>query len=391
MLRPVHRILEFGLHAERRLDPFFRPALDRIVRWPLTRLLNSTINATRTRDVPPIARERAADDEDESLDTIIAEMRRHLDLDFTPGRYERAGNTKTHGLVRGTLEVLPGLPEPLRRGVFATERSYPAWIRFSNPGPHVEPDIDDVGFGSIGIKLMDVPGPKLMDDEKFTQDFTAVTVVTFPTPDTRENQRLQYWSRRHLPLWYFINFKRPHIRDFVMQALWNRTLANPLANEYFGCVPYLLGEGQAMQYSFHPVTRVNTRIPRLPRRPPDNYLRDNLAASLREAEATFEMRVILQRDPFRMPIEHAGVLWDPRLSPRIRVATLTIPKQEFQSPEQFEFARRLTINVWHCLAEHRPLGNQNRARRRMYYELSRYRQARNGEQHVEPTGHERFG
>jgi hypothetical protein len=237
---------------------------------------------------------------------------------------------------------------------------------------------------------MDVPGPKLMEDEKFTQDFTAVTPVTFVTPDTRENAFLQYWSRRHLPIWYFLNPKRSHLRDFIMQALWNRTLANPLANEYHSTVPYLLGEGQAMQYSFHPLTKVSTRIPRLPFRPPDNYLRDNMAASLRQGEVRFEMRVILQKDPFLMPIEQGGVLWDPRLSPRIPVATLTIPAQEFQSPEQFAFARAITINPWHSMPEHRPLGNQNRARRRMYYEMSRYRQAKNGERHVEPTGDEVF-
>ncbi|WP_068076813.1 catalase family protein [Novosphingobium lentum] len=390
MLEPLHRLLQATLKTERRIDPFFRPAIDSVVRWPLTRLMNWTINLTRSRDVPPLAGERFRPDEDESLDTMVAEMQRQLDIDFTPGNYERAGNTKTHGLVRSTLTVRDDLPEHLRHGIFATQRSYPAWVRFSNPGPHVEPDIDDVGFGSIGIKLMDVPGAKLMDDEHFTQDFTAVSTVTFVTPDTRENARLQYWSRRHLPIWYFLSLRHPHVRDFIMQALWNRTLANPLANEYFSCVPYLIGEGQAMQYSFHPLTPVSTRIPNLPRRPPDNYIRDNLAASLRAGDAQFEMRVILQTDPFLMPIEQNSVLWDPRLSPRIPVATLTIPKQEFQSPAQFAFARQLTLNPWHCLPEHRPLGNQSRARKRMYYEMSRYRQARNGETHVEPTGDERF-
>ncbi|MFD2134221.1 hypothetical protein ACFSLT_01355 [Novosphingobium resinovorum] len=37
-----------------------------------------------------------------------------------------------------------------------------------------------------------------------------------------------------------------------------------------------------------------------------------------------------------------------------------------------------------------PLGNQNRARRRLYFEMSRYRQGKNGESHAEPTGHEQF-
>lgn len=390
MLRALHRLLETGLHVVRRIEPFFRPFLDRILRMPLTRFFNWTINLTRSRDVPGLAEERIDDDEEQNLDAIIAEMSRHLDIDFTPGNYERAGNTKTHGVVRATFTVNPHLPEHLRHGILAEERAFPAWVRFSNPGPHVTPDIEDVGFGSIGVKLMDVPGPKLMDDEQFTQDFTGVSTITFVTPNTRENARLQYWSRRHLPIWYFINLRRPHMRDFIMQALWNRTLSSPFATEYFSCVPYLLGKGQAMQYSFHPLTKVPVKIPRLPLRPPDNYLRDNMAAALRESDVQFEMRVMLQKDAFRMPIENNAVLWDEKLSPRIPVATITIPKQEFQSDAQFAFARQLTINPWHCVPEHRPLGNQSRARKRMYFEMSRYRQMKNGETHVEPTGDELF-
>jgi hypothetical protein len=376
MLLFLHHMLEYGLHFERRFDPWFRGGFDRLFRMPLTRFFNWTINLTRNRDVPPIAGERIDDDEDVSLDAIIAEMQRHLDQDFTPGHYERAGNTKTHGLVRATFTVLPDLPDHVRHGIFAVERSFPAWVRFSNPGPHTEPDIDDVGFGSMSVKLMQVPGPKLMDDETQTQDFTSVTVITFPTPDTRANADLQYWSRREMGVWYFLNFKRPHVRDFFMQALWNRTLANPLANEYFSCTPYLLGPGQAMQYSFHPLTKVATRIPRLPLRPPDNYIRDNLAASLREVDATFEMRLRLQKDAFLQPIEQGAVLWDPARTPYIPVARIHIPAQEFRSDAQFEFARQLTWNPWHSVPEHRPLGNQNRARKRLYFEMSRYRQGK---------------
>ena len=43
--------------------------------------------------------------------------------------------------------------------------------------------------------------------------------------------------------------------------------------------PYLLGEGQAMQYSFQPAD-ARTRVPRLPLRPPDDYLRDAMVATL---------------------------------------------------------------------------------------------------------------
>jgi hypothetical protein len=85
------------------------------------------------------------------------------------------------------------------------------------------------------------------------------------------------------------------------------------------------------------------------------------------------------------------VLWDPARTPYIPVARIHIPAQEFRSDAQFEFARQLTWNPWHSVPEHRPLGNQNRARKRLYFEMSRYRQGKNGEHHVEPDGSERFG
>ena len=154
--------------------------------------------------------------------------------------------------------------------------------------------------------------------------------------------------------------------------------------------PYLLGEGQAMQYSVWPKSDRKTPVPRLPLRPPDDYLRQAMVAALDRGDVELDVRVQLQTDPHLMPIENAAVLWPERLSPRVSVATLRIPQQKFDSPAQIAFARRLSYNPWHCIAEHRPLGNQSRARRRMYYELSKYRHDMNGVPHYEPTGDETF-
>lgn len=98
----------------------------------------------------------------------------------------------------------------------------------------------------------------------------------------------------------------------------------------------------------------------------------------------------LQTDPHRMPIENAAVRWPEKLSPFIPAATVHIAKQKFASDAQFAFAGRLKMNPWHCLPEHRPLGNQSRARWRMYDELSKFRQEMNQTSHLEPTGDEVF-
>ncbi|HEV8389253.1 MAG TPA: catalase family protein [Dongiaceae bacterium] len=393
ILKVAHAILTFFLHLERRFEPFFRPCANWLLRDPSRVVIQFFYNLGRKNYGLALAEERIDPDEEASTQSMIDTMREHLREDFPPGTVERAGNTKTHGLMKATFTVHDGLPANLRKGVFAEPKTYRCYVRFSGPGPHVEPDIDDVGFISIGVKLLGVPGEKLMDEEKFTQDFTSVCTPTFVTPNTRANARLQIWSRRHLPVFYFFDWTAPggmHLLDFLMQGLWNETQYNPLGHTFFSCVPYLMGEGQAMKYSFRSLTKVHRKIPRVPFRPPDNYLRDNMVKTLSEKDVEFHMEVQIQTDPHRMPIEDAGVYWSTRLSPRVPVATLRIPKQKFDSPKQLAFARNLRLNPWHCIKEHRPLGNQSRARHRMYQELAIFRQAQNQEQHVEPTGDEVF-
>lgn len=380
----------FLLQMERRIDPWLRPAFDAVLRDPLTRFTTALINRQRQNEGFKLAEERLLPDEEVWLDSIVETFRQQMSGLWKPGGFERGGNTKTQGIVRAEFIVRDDLPANFRRGIFATPRAYPAWVRFSGPGPYVTPDIDDVGFMSISVKIMDVPGAKLMEEEKFTQDMFGVSTPTFVTPNTRENAHLQQWSLKNASLFHFINFKRPHVLDLIMQGLWIKTQSSPFEAPYFSCVPYLLGEGQAMQYSFWPVSSQKTRIPRLPLRPPDDYLRAAMVKALDAGHVEIEVRVQLQTDPHLMPIENAGVLWPERLSPRVPVATIRIPKQKFDSPGQMAFARRLSFNPWHCIAEHRPLGNQSRARRRMYYELSKFRHDMNKVPHYEPDGSETF-
>jgi hypothetical protein len=380
----------FLIQMERRIDPWIHPAFDALLRDPLTRAVTALINAQRKNEGLGLAEERPLPDEGEYLNEIVETFKKQMSGLWKPGAFERGGNTKTHGIVRADLVVHDDLPDNLRRGIFATRRSYPAWVRFAGPGPYVTPDIDDVGFMSISVKLMDVPGPKLMDEEKSTQDMFGVSTVTFVTPDTYANAHLQTWSLKNASIFHFLNFKRPHVLDLIMQGLWVKTQSSPFEAPYFSCVPYLLGDGQAMQYSFWPVSNRKTPIPRLPLRPPDDYLRLAMIKALDGGDVDIEMRVQLQTDPHLMPIENAAVYWPERLSPRIPVATIHIPKQRFASPEQLAFAKRLSYNPWHCIAEHRPLGNQSRARKRMYYELSKFRHDMTGVPHYEPDGSETF-
>ncbi len=386
ILHRIHDAAVALLRLERRVDPFFRPALDALLRAPLTALTQAAINLSRAPEPNLPAYETELPDEAALVDAIVADMAVYMRKNYTPGGYQRAGNTKTHGVVRARFTVCDNVPPELRHGLFARAGDYPAYVRFAGPGPASPPDIDDVGVLSIGIKVMGVPGAKLVGDEQFTQDFTGISTPTFTTPDVRANAALQRAIGRGLPLFYFL----AHPGDAIMQGLWSRTQTSPLETEYWACVPSLLGEGQAMRHQIRPRDPGRTRVPNLPRRPPDNYLREAMAATLARGDVVLDFLVQRQTHPAKMPIENASVMWPARLSPPVPVATVTLPRQEFDSPAQLAFAGALSINPWHCLPAHRPLGNQNRARLRIYLELSRLRQTMNATPHVEPTGDEVF-
>jgi hypothetical protein len=378
------------LRLERRFDPFVRPAFDALLRDPLARLTTALINSRRPNEGLGIAEEKLLPGEEAFVDSIIRSFNQQMRDLWKPGGFERGGNTKTQGIVRAEFIVHDDIPAHMKRGIYAEARRFNAWVRFSGPGPYITPDIEDVGFMSIGIKLMGVPGPKLMEEEQHTLDMFGVSTPTFVTPDVKANAALQIESVKNAQIFYFVNLRESHVLDLVMQSLFIKTQSSPFEAPYFSCVPYLLGEGQAMQYSVWPKSARRTPIPRLPLRPPDDYLRQAMVATLNREEVEFDIRLQMQTDPHLMPIENAGVLWPEKLSPRVSVATLRIPKQRFDSPAQMEFAKKLSYNPWHTTPEHRPLGNQSRARRRMYWELSKLRHDMNGVPHYEPTGDEVF-
>jgi hypothetical protein len=388
--RFVHGIFIAMLHFERRFDPFFRPAWDALFREPSAAILQWLINLTRPNDHLALAQEKPIPGEAECLDSIIIDMGTYMRMHWPPGNYQRVGQTKTHGIVRAEFIVRDDIPDDFKKGIFAEPHAYKAYVRFSGPGPDWPADVDDVGTLSCAVKLMGIPGPKIFDDERFTQDFLTVSTPTFVTPDVICNAQLQRELRDSTEFFYFCNLTRPHLLDALMQGLWNKTQSSPLEAQYWSCVPYLLGEGQAMQYSLRSTLTTRSRIPRLPLRPPDNYLREAMAATLSRQAVDLDFLIHVQNDAHRMPIEDAAVRWPVRLSPYVNVATIHIPTQKFDSPAQLAFANVLRYSPWHCVPDHRPLGNQNRARGRMYAELANLRQLMNDVRPYEPTGDEVF-
>ena len=387
VFRPLTDLVLWLWRLERRVEFLYRPQFDRWLRPGLFSTAQWLQNRRRTDEGLALAEERELENEEELTQQIIDELKAFTRENWLPGSAQRFGNTKTFGVLRGRLDVIDGLPDRLRRGLFAEPGSYPAWVRFSGPGPYAPPDLEDFGQCSVGIKVMGVPGEKLLDDEQATQDLILVSPASFVTPNIRENAKLQRWVRAKASLVYAVMPGDSHLLHLFMQLLYAPMHANPLEVQYYSNVPFLLGDGQAVEYSLKPVRRGRSRIPV---KPGENYLRDAMVKTLAADDWGMDFMVQVQTDSFRMPIEDATVKWPESLAPYVPVARLTLARQAFDSDEQLAFADVLRYNPWHSLRAHRPLGNSNRARRRMYAELAQLRQRMNRVEHVEPTGDEEF-
>lgn len=288
----------------------------------------------------------------------------------------RGQHPKHHGFVWATFTVEEISIAEVRAGVFAAPRSYRALVRFSN-GSAFDDKVPDVH--GMAIKLFDVEGEKLPSDEKRTHDFVLADNPVFFARDAQ------------------------HMLDFVRGLAEGKTAAqmvathpklvgfrkpaadSPSSMTYRSQTPYGLG-GKAVKYVVAPSSRVPKPIPA---DATGEYLRLALVEDLKPGNAPlkFDFSVQLQEDAESMPIEDATVEWT---SKPIKVATITIEPQIFDTPERRAAADPIEFTPWHCLSEQRPLGAINRVRKEVYLDSLHLRHQTNGTTHFEPDGKEKW-
>jgi len=193
------------LALEHRIDPYFRDTFNALFQRPLAELTQALLRVSHFNPETRLCQEIPVPGEEEITREITRQMERFTRREYRGRIAQRAGNTKTYGIVRAEFQVLHGLAARLRKGVFSVVRRFPAWIRFSGPGPLSPPDVKDASILSIGIKLWKVPGKKLLFDESGTQDFLGISAPTFTTPNIVENLKLQLEIYARTPVFYFLN------------------------------------------------------------------------------------------------------------------------------------------------------------------------------------------
>lgn len=315
------------------------------------------------------------------------------------GHAHRSVHAKSHGLLQGTLTVLPGLPHDLAQGVFAQAGSYPVVMRLSStPGDLLDDSVSTPR--GLAMKIVGVPGERLPGSEvDSTQDFLMVNGPVFSAPTAAK-------FLKTVKLLAATTDKAPNAKKVLsaalrglesliekaggesgtLKALGGHPATNILGETFFTQVPVLYGPYMA-KLSLAPLS---PELQALTDQPIElKGLPDALRGVVREHfgrhGGTWALRVQLCTDIERMPIEDASVEWPEDLSPWITVAHLEVPQQNsWSGPRSEAIDDGMSFSPWHGLAAHRPIGSIMRVRKAAYAAASQFRAKTNGVSVEEP-------
>lgn len=321
-------------------------------------------------------------DEPEYIAAMVEELQNQMVELFPNGtRMLRQAESKMHGCLKATFTVNPELDQKYRIGLFRQPgKSYDAIIRFSNAKTGIVADSKKDQRG-MAVKLVGVEGPKLMLDkhDAVTHDLIALNKETFVSKSVKEFHGLiKAFTSGKLKLLLFA-LNPLHLPLMLRVSKGASKIGSLLEQNYYSTTAYEFGQGKAVKFMFR--TSLNADTP-IPKDPDPDYLRHQMAAFLKESDVSFDFLVQFQEDADKMPIEDPTKKWSSRY---VKLATLHIPRQDFDQDKNRRFGEALAYNPWHCIPEHRPLGGLNRARLAIYGTLAEFRNAANGISTFEPT------
>jgi len=297
---------------------------------------------------------------------------------------KRGFHAKGTGL-RAKFHVNPNILKHLQVGPFQPNAEYDALVRFSNArgevlgdlakdqrgaairikttqgktlAPNDYSDIQDflmtntpisfarspIQFIEVGEILLDgIPKviPRLIKKYGFREAGRILGVFLAPIISFQLLQMNQYWSRTSF------KFGDNSIRFLIRPTNGSKTLSST----------------QQLQGVLRSVFQ---GVPKK-----EIYLREKLLEALKAGDLRFDFCIQLFVDEKKTPIEDAYIEWKESDSPTVPIATLTIPKQDYDEQLQKDM-ENMAFNPWHT-QELTPLGLINLARKKVYDASARNR------------------
>jgi hypothetical protein len=322
------------------------------------------------------------------------------------GRAVRGAHAKTIGVVRADIEILGEVPAPYAQGIYARPGRHDALIRFSNASNHLGVDAQLGPVLGCAIKIFDVDGTKLVDDEP---DSTTFDLVLKNHPTFIANTAKHY---------LFIEEIADQVGDYVARGkagfhelladyvtgkgtldqpdwAWEELFAfvktaaqtparNPLLNTYWTMASVRHGDYVAkVRVAPTAESSANLLHPHIDIRSGPDVYGPALVDELRAHGFDFDLQVQLCTDLTAMPVNDATVEWPEKLSPFVTVGRIHLPRQDISASENPETADALAFNQWRVTAEHRPLGEIMDVRR-IYTASAKVRREINHQSQREP-------
>jgi catalase len=326
---------------------------------------------------PIMSQEEMLDDLAERIKRMQIKAREIAQKRDPSATLKRGFHAKGTG-VRAKFQIRPDVPEQLRIGIFQPNVEYDALVRFSNARGEVLGDLSKDQRG-VAIRLKTMAGEPLSPaDDANIQDFlmtnTPISFARSPQQFIEVGEILLGGIGMVVPrLWKKYGFKEARrilgvfleplisFKPLQMNTYWSRTsykfgehairfLIRPSAGSK------TLSSAQQLLGVLHSLTQEASRR--------DNYLREKLGEALKEGELRFDFCLQLFVDEIKTPIEDAYIEWMESDSPPVAIATLIIPKQDFD-PQLQQAMEHMAFNPWNTI-EYTPLGLINLARKKVY-------------------------
>src|ERR1700733_8239471 len=336
--------------------------------------------------------EQIQPDEAEITELIVASMGRVNRKTFDKHRHAvRDAHAKSHGILKGELEVYPDLPKHLCQGIFAIPKRYPVIVRLSTAPGDLQSDRIPALYG-MAIKVLGVTGNKVLsNDESHNQDLLLVSYPIMPFGNVAT-----YWAFQQVmeklaedpPAVQSSDTEKPSDAASRLPESLRAVAAVPYAHilgETFHSMAALRFGAYVAKISATPLSESVRSLEGTPVPDGDSTLRDLVVDFFRNNAAEYELRAQLLTDLQQMPVEDASIPWPENLSPHQPIGRLTFPAQDAYSPGRRVYGDDvLSFNPWHCIEEHRPLGSIMRIRIKAYEMSSSFRHQMNAQTRLEP-------
>ncbi|MES9525055.1 catalase family protein [Streptomyces capoamus] len=346
---------------------------------------------------------------DDNLRTVIEKTEQYITRSVEAegtGLAVRDAHAKGYGLVRGEVEILDGLPAEYAQGIYATPGRHGALIRFSNGSPHAGADARLGRATGLALKIFDIDGPSLLEDEPDarTFDYALINAPIFFCNTVKHYLFIQELFLA-APAYFAEGARGRHrfFRDFVTgkgslsedEWAWDEFLAflrvsqppllNVLLSTYWTMGAVRHGDYIAkVRIAPDPASAEAVVHRSLDLTSAAEVFRPALVAELRERPYAFDIQVQLCTDLERMPVEDVTVEWPERLSPFVTVARLHVPQQDISGDDNLKRMDGLSFTPWRVTQAHAPLGDIMRARKEVYRHSSTLRHRLNGQERQEP-------